>query len=251
MKKIYYYEDFDSDIVKSKNQEYILKDNYKWVHKNIFYVIWSYIIYWIFFVISFIYIKLFLHVSIKNRKVLKNKKSYYLYINHTQEVGDAFIPSFITRYKRPYYVVNKANLGIPLLGKLLPTLGALVIPDGIHNMIKFRESIKYYGNNHPIIVYPEAHVWPYYTKIRPFKTSAFTFPVEEEKKVYCATTTYQKSKLFKKPKVIIYVDGPFVVDNELSRKEKSKSLAEAVSNKMRERSKISNVEFVTYKKKDN
>jgi len=37
----------------------------------------------------------------------------------------------------------------------------------------------------------------------------------------------------------------------LSRKEKSKSLAEAVSNKMRERSKISNVEFVTYKKKDN
>ena len=196
-------------------------------------------------------IKLFLHVSIKNRKVLKNKKSYYLYINHTQEVGDAFIPPFITRYKRPYYVVNKANLGIPLLGKLLPTLGALVIPDGIHNMIKFRESIKYYGNNHPIIVYPEAHVWPYYTKIRPFKTSAFTFPVEEEKEVYCATTTYQKSKLFKKPKVIIYVDGPFVVDNELSRKEKSKSLAEAVSNKMRERSKISNVEFVTYKKKDN
>ena len=74
MKKIYYYEDFDSDVVKSKNQEYILKDNYKWVHKNIFYVIWSYIIYWIFFVISFIYIKLFLHVSIKNRKVLKNKK---------------------------------------------------------------------------------------------------------------------------------------------------------------------------------
>ena len=63
--------------------------------------------------------------------------------------------------------------------------------------------IKYYGNNHPIIVYPEAHVWPYYTKIRPFKTSAFTFPVEEEKEVYCATTTYQKSKLFKKPKVVM------------------------------------------------
>ena len=111
MKKIYYYEDFDSDIVKSKNQEYILKDNYKWIHKNIFYVIWSYIIYWIFFVISFIYIKLFLHVSIKNRKVLKNKKSYYLYINHTQEVGDAFIPPFITRYKRPYYVLIKLILG--------------------------------------------------------------------------------------------------------------------------------------------
>ena len=30
MKKIYYYDDFDSDVVKSKNQDYVLKDNYKW-----------------------------------------------------------------------------------------------------------------------------------------------------------------------------------------------------------------------------
>ena len=48
MKKIYYYDDFDSDVVKSKNQEYVLKTNYKWINKNIFYVIWSYVIYWIF-----------------------------------------------------------------------------------------------------------------------------------------------------------------------------------------------------------
>ena len=59
MKKIYYYDDFDSDVVKSKNQEYVLKTNYKWINKNIFYVIWSYVIYWIFLLISFFYIKLF------------------------------------------------------------------------------------------------------------------------------------------------------------------------------------------------
>ena len=35
MKKIYYYDDFDSDVVKSKNQEYVLKTNYKWINKNI------------------------------------------------------------------------------------------------------------------------------------------------------------------------------------------------------------------------
>ena len=101
------------------------------------------------------------------------------------------------------------------------------------------------------MIYPEAHVWPYATKIRPFSKASFHFPVENNLDSFCVTTTYQKSKLFKKPKVVIYVDSPFVVDNELSRKEKSKALAEAVSNKMIERSKISNVEFVTYKKKDN
>lgn len=251
MKKIYYYDDFDSDVVKSKNQEYFLKTNYKWINKNIFYVIWSYVIYWIFLLISFFYIKLFLHVSIKNRKVLKGKCNYYLYINHTQEVGDAFIPPFITRYKRPFYVVNKANLGIPVLGKLLPLLGAIVIPDGIHDMLKFREALKFYGDKHPIIIYPEAHVWPYYTKIRPFKNSAFQLAIEEKKEVYSATTTYKKSKIFKKPKIVVYVDGPFNVDNFLTKKEKSNALAKIVRDKMIERSKMSNVEYVIYKKKDN
>lgn len=251
MKKIYYYDDFDSDVVKSKNQEYVLKTNYKWINKNIFYVIWSYVIYWIFLLISFFYIKLFLHVSIKNRKVLKGKCNYYLYINHTQEVGDAFIPPFITRYKRPFYVVNKANLGIPVLGKLLPLLGAIVIPDGIHDMLKFREALKFYGDKHPIIIYPEAHVWPYYTKIRPFKNSAFQLAIEEKKEVYSATITYKKSKIFKKPKIVVYVDGPFYVDNSLTKKEKSNTLAKIVRDKMIERSKMSNVEYVIYKKKDN
>ena len=53
MKKIYYYDDFDSDVVKSKNQEYVLKENYKWIHKNVFYKIWAYILYVIFFIFSF------------------------------------------------------------------------------------------------------------------------------------------------------------------------------------------------------
>ena len=249
MKKIYYYKDFDSDVVKSKNQEYVLKDNYKWIHKNILYKIISYLLYSVFFIFSFIYSKLILKVTIKNRKILKGKKSYFLYINHTQEVGDAFIPPLITRYKRPYFIVNKANLGIPILGKILPLLGAIVIPDGIHDMLKFRKALKYYGKYHPIIVYPEAHVWPYYTKIRPFNTSSFQLAVEDEKEIYCATTTYQKDK-FKRPKITIYIDGPFT-SNAQSKKEKVKLLEEQVHKKMEERSKNSNIEYVTYKKKDN
>lgn len=251
MKKIYYYDDFDGDVVKSKNQEYILKENYKWIHKNVFFKIWSYILYVIFFIFSFIYAKLILRVSIKNRKVLKGKSSYYLYINHTQEMGDAFVPPIITRYKRPYFIVNKANLGIPILGKLLPALGAIVIPDGIHDMLKFRKALKYYGEKHPIVVYPEAHVWPYYTKIRPFNTSSFQLAVEDEKEVYCATTTYQKSNFFKRPKIVICVDGPFICDENLSKKENVKKLEKFVHDKMTYRSKNSNVEYVTYKKKDN
>ena len=58
-------------------------------------------------------------------------------------------------------------------------------------------------------------------------------------------------KVFKKPKIVVYVDGPFYVDNSLTKKEKSNTLAKIVRDKMIERSKMSNVEYVIYKKKDN
>ncbi|MBD8922717.1 hypothetical protein EGR52_04755, partial [bacterium] len=166
--------------------------------------------------------------------------------------ADALIPTMVSHPADTYVIVHPNNVSMPIFGKVTPYLGALPLPDDADAAKNFiKEITEKITEKKCVMIYPEAHIWPFYTKIRPFKTSAFTFPVEEEKEVYCATTTYQKSKLLKKPKVVIYVDGPFVVDNELSRKEKSKSLAEAVSNKMIERSKISNVEFVTYKKKDN
>ena len=247
MKKVYYYEDFNTDVVQSKNQEINLKDNYVWIHKSLLYKILSYLLYSIFFIFSIIYSKLILKVTIKNRKILKGKKNYYLYINHTQQMGDAFIPPLITRYKRPYFIVNKANLGIPILGKILPLLGAIVIPDKIHDMIKFKESLLYYGSNHPVIIYPEAHVWPYYTKIRPFNKGSFQLAIENKKTIFCATTTYQKSKYFKRPRITIYIDGPFNYDESLSKKDNTKLLEQVVHEQMEKRAKNSDIEYVIYK----
>lgn len=251
MKKIYYYEDFDSDVVTSKNQDFELKKNYKWVHKNIFYKICSYLLYYVFLIVSFIYVKLILQVKIVNKDILRNKKNYFLFINHTQEVGDAFIPALITLPKRPYFIVNKANLGIPFLGKILPMLGAIVIPYDIHDFKYFKEAINYYGKNHPIVVYPEGHVWPYYTKIRPFKRGAFQLALDTNSDIYSATVTYQKRKFLKKPRIVIYIDNGYFVNNELSKKEKINDIIDQVSNKMKDKSNKSNIEFVTYKKKDN
>ena len=251
MKNIYYYEDFDSDVVTSKNQDFKLKKNYKWVHHNIFYKISSYLLYYIFLFISFIYVKLILHVKIVNKKVLSGKKNYFLFINHTQEVGDAFIPALITLPKRPYFIVNKANLGIPFLGKLLPMLGAIVVPEDLHNFKYFKEAINNYEKNHPIVVYPEGHVWPYYTKIRSFKKGGFQLAIDENSEIYSATVTYQKRKYSKKPRIVIYIEGGYQVNNLLTKKEKVNDIINKVRNSMIINSGKSNVEYVTYKKKDN
>ncbi len=250
MKKIYYYNTFEDDIISSSNQEYKLNDNYKWIHNNILYKILSYFIYFFVIIISFIYSKLILRVTIKNKKVLKNNRKYYIYSNHTLQYGDIFNPFIINFLKKPYLICSPSNLGIPIIGKILPIAGALPIPDEIHKKLKLIDAMSYYvKKGHPIIIYPESHLWPYYADIRPFNNSAFYFPYNDKVKVFVSTTTFQKSKLFKRPKVVIYIDGPFECNFDLPKKESIKKLKEEVYNTMLKRSKLSTEEFIKYKKR--
>lgn len=252
MAKIYYYNSFEDDVIESKDQNYQLKDNYKWLHHNIFYKILSYIIYYLVLVFSLIYAKLFLHVKIKNKNILKKEKGYFLYSNHTQMLGDVFNPFLICFPHHPYIICSPSNLGIPFLGKILPIAGALPIPNNIHDMIKFKEAINFHiTKGNPIIIYPESHLWPYATFIRDFPETSLHYPVDNNQKVYVATTTYTKSKLSKKPKIIIYIDGPFKCDGNLTKKENINKLHDEVFKTMKKRSKLNNYAYITYKKKDN
>ena len=58
-----------------------------------------------------------------------------------------------------------------------------------------------------------------------------------------------KSKVFKKPKAIYYIDGPFYPKGQ-SLKEKSESLKDQVYEKMTQRSKESNFKYIEYIKKE-
>ena len=68
-----------------------------------------------------------------------------------------------------------------------------------------------------VVIYPEAHVWKYYTKIRPYPSTSFKFPVHCNVPAFCMTTTYYKRKLGKKPGIVVYIDGPFMLDNNLTK----------------------------------
>lgn len=104
-------------------------------------------------------------------------------------------------------------------------------------------------HHHPIVVYPEAHIWPYYTKIRPFKSTSFRYPIKYDVPAYCFTTTYQKRKFSKKPKITVYVDGPFYPKQDLHGKEQEIELRNQVYNCMVERSKNSTYEYYKYYKR--
>lgn len=250
--KIYYYKTYNDDFVKSKKQDYKIKQDYKWINNNFLYRVCSKILYFLAYIFSLLYCKFILHVSVKNRKVLKKYKGqgYFLYGNHTQPFGDVFIPAYVSR-KRIYTVVSQSNLGIPVIGKLLPMLGALPVPNTIKDSKKFLEAInKRIQQKNCVVVYPEAHVWPYYTDIRPFPTTSFKFPVQCNAPAFSMTTTYYKRKFGKKPGITIYIDGPFTPQNTLSKKENEKIICEEIYRCMLDRSKNSTYEYIKYKEEN-
>lgn len=203
--------------------------------------------------VAFLYTKLDFHHRVIGRKVLKDHKGtgYFIYGNHTQDIADAFIPSMLNFPKDDYVIVHPNNVSMPILGKITPSLGALPLPDDMAAYKNFMKAIeKRITQRHAVVIYPEAHIWPYYTKIRPFTDVSFAYPVKLKVPVFCFTNTYQKRHFSKKPRIVTYIDGPFYADQSLSAKEQKRDLRDRVYNTMCKRAKSSTVIQIKYIKKD-
>jgi len=126
-------------------------------------------------------------------------------------------------------------------------LGAVPVPTGQAGMKNFINAVKRHsGKNHVIVIYPEAHIWPYYTKIRPFGDASFHYPAELQKPVFTFTTVYKKRLFFKFPKTTVYIDGPFFANSANNLKQRKKELRDLCFEAMSNRSLKSNYEHVKY-----
>lgn len=249
---IYYQNELEDEFSTAKIKTKEIGMDYKYINKNIFYKMAAFFWYRIIATpIAFIYPKIKFHHKVENKKILKKykKTAYFLYGNHTQAIADAFIPNVLAFPKKVYVIVHANNVSMPVLGRITPYLGAIPIPTDLNAFRNFSNAIeKRVLENHCIQVYPEAHIWPYYTKIRPFKATSFGYPIKYDVPAFCFTNTYQKRKHSKKPKIVTYIDGPFYPDPNLTGKEQKEELRTQIYNAMVERSKLSNYELVEYKK---
>lgn len=249
MKKVRYYKSYADDFEQSANPDYQLPQDYKWIKKDIFSVILSHIIYGLAVIFGGLYCRLFLHLKIIGRKNIKGLKGkFFIYGNHTQPIGDVFTPAICVLPKRIYTVVSTANYGIPVIGKILPYLGALPVVDSVNGIKELNRGIECRLNDgHPIVIYPEAHVWEYYTKIRPYADTSFKYPVKHNVATVVMTVTYKKSKFFKRPLMEVFIDGPFYPVGT-TQKEKVSYLHNKVYQTMKSRAKNSDFEYIEYKK---
>ena len=255
MNKIIYYEDeLNDEFSKSSIEPRIIDENYKYVHKNPLWNLCSFVLQNILSVpIKILYAKIKFRIKYIGKEKIKPYKNegYFIYGNHTQPFADTFIPSIPMYPKRNFLIVNPVNISLKGTGTLVEMLGAMPIPSNKSAMKNFLEAIKQKMNKgYAITIYPEAHIWPYYTKIRPFKDVSFKYPVQLEKPAFCITNTYQSyGKNNKKIKIVSYIDGPFFPNKELTLKEQQKELRNKIYNCMEERSKNSNIEHIKYIKK--
>lgn len=202
--------------------------------------------------IKTLYLKLkFNHKYVGKENIKKyRKQGIFIYSNHTQPFSDTFTPSVAVYPTRNFLIVNPENISMKGSGWIVEMLGAIPVPGDLDSTKNFIDRIKNrIEKGYSISIYPEAHIWPYYTGIRNFKSVSFKYPVKLNRPSFCITNTYQKDG--KKVKMISYIDGPFYPNKELKPKEAQEELRNKVYEKMLERSKNSNVEVIQYIKKEN
>ncbi len=255
-RKVIYYSDelgdeFSQAVIKAKT----IDGSYTYIHKSAFKRFTHF--FWFRLVatpLAFIYTKHSFHHTIVGRKALKKykKTGYFIYGNHTQDIADALIPAMLNFPKNVYVIVHPNNVSMPFLGRITPSLGALPLPDDMEAYRNFTKAIETrISDGHTVAIYPEAHIWPYYTKIRPFTDVSFSYPVKQKVPVFCFTNTYQKRKFGKKPKIVTYIDGPFFADESIPTRQRKTELRNRVYDCMCKRAKNSNVEQIQYIKREN
>ena len=255
-KTIYYSDELNDDFASLGIKKKPLGDDFEYIHKNILWNTCSFVIYrMIAQPLVFVFVKVAHRQRFKNRKVLKTarKTGAFIYANHTNMLLDAFVPNIVKLRKRGYILVGPDTTSITGLKNIVEMVGAIPLGQTLSENKEMLECINHRiaKNKGFITIYPEAHIWPYYTGIRDFKAGSFSYPCYTDTPVFAMTNCYQKKLIGKHPKVVTFVDGPFYPDKNLPMKERKEKLRKQCYDTMVKRAKEnSTYSYIVYEKKD-
>lgn len=251
-KIIYYKDELNDDFANTNIKTVPLFNKFKYIRTNIFYNIGAFLLEWcIAKPLVFVVVKLFYGHRLKNKRLLKKYKGAYIYANHSHAPLDAFIPNVLKYFKRSYIVVGPDTYSLKGLRTIVQMLGAIPLGSTLSQKKDMYECVYKRVENNFVTIYPEAHIWPYYTKVRKFPSFSFYFPSYKKDPVFTLTNCYQKRKFSSKPKMISYIDGPFFMDSDLDLKQNMNLLSKTCYEKMCERcEKYSTYEYIKYIKED-
>ncbi|MBE5961362.1 MAG: hypothetical protein E7256_08245 [Lachnospiraceae bacterium] len=252
MKTVYYTDERNDEFSGITRTDKVIDENYTYIHHNPVWRFLSIIVYGCTLPVAYLYSKIKFGIRIEGKEALKpyRKEGYFLCGNHTQVPGDGFMQALVSFPKKNYVIVNAQNVALKGTEQLMLMEGAMPLPTTLKGYKNFLGALdERCGKGDSIALYPEAHIWPYYTGIRNFPQHAFNYPIREKKPVFSFTTIYKKRKNRSTPKIVIKVDGPFWPDSKLTGRQAEKELRDQVYKAMKARSMESDCEYIRYMKR--
>lgn len=240
-KKTFYYTDPVNDDFAGNNIKTTVVDKdfpFARDSENIFYRIAAFLAYYLIaWPIVWCISKLYLGLRIENRKALRKVKGgFFLYGNHTRAL-DAFVPPLVSWPKKAFTIANPDAVSLPFLRHFVLMIGGLPIPTTLSAMPVFLHTVEHRcAQGSCIAIYPEAHIWPFYTGIRPFPATSFRYPVVMNRPALAMVTTYRKRKglMFwcRRPGMTVTVSEPFFADPSLPRRQAQEKLRNEIHDYM-------------------
>lgn len=211
---IYYQDEINDDFAENPTKAYRISDNFKYIHKNPFFKLGSFILYHIIAKpIFYLILKLKYHVKVKNKKAIRQLKhtGFFVYTNHSQNIIDAFINHTMLFHRMGHIIASNDVYSLKGLNTIVNMLGTLPTPNNMIQSKNLFDAIKHnIDKNHVVVIFPEAHVWPYYNDVRLFQDTSFIFPATLNKPIVVTTVTYRQRKIFKNahPYITLHVSKP-------------------------------------------
>jgi 1-acyl-sn-glycerol-3-phosphate acyltransferase len=202
------------------------------------------------------YIRVINRTKVVNKRSLKQiKGGCFVYGNHTHW-SDAYLSHVMAAPKRSYIIAAPDAVSIKGIRNIVMMLGAIPVPTQPRALRPFVDAIRQrHSEGACIAIYPEAHIWPYFTGIRPFPASSFVYPAELGAPVVAMVTRYRERKrrsgVMKRPGRTVILSDPMYAAPGLSVREAQQDLHRRVSEFMNECADLpGNFEYVRYIQKE-
>jgi len=141
----------------------------------------------------------------KNFRALRGQ-GIIVVANHVHILDAPVLGACATRTRKLRIITLKENMNLPLAGRIMKLLGCIPLGADYGGMKKLTKTVdSLLARKKPVLFYPEAAFWPYYTGLRPFTTGGFSFAVKNNVPVLPTVYTFGINKRGIKNRLVLHI----------------------------------------------
>lgn len=206
--------------------EFNINEDYEYVKKGKIFTWCSNMLYYgVAVPVIYVLTKFVYDLKIEGKENLASLKTGAVTVSNHVLVLDCAMVGLALDEKRVYYTTLEDSFKIPLVRHLIKLLRAIPIPTEIKNKPHFTKALDETLKNGDIVhFYPEASLWPYYNKLRTFKTGAFRFALRNNVPIIPMVFTFRRPEgmrriIKRKSDVTLTILEPITYDGEETRQD--------------------------------